>query len=308
LLEALLEEKNAEAFEASSEIPTVLASIGPEAIPAIEAFAARADVDWNFKLIALDVLTAFARSDSLFEAQVEAVGLGMLASHRENDPYFNSKLVSRLIGFDLREPSLILAVIEDETSDALEVDGAALARFIQKYNPAAHFMRRGWGANAEAFMTSAGAQVRVSGSSRLVFDWPVDQLDRSIEMEMRSEGTLLIVTMFAWMTPVAPATKELVDVLGTDLCGARGDGTTVDFDWQYSDDQSEPVVLSLSEVFEATDGAWMEASKAAVLRLARMFVELDPVVRAAIDGELDVRAARAAVRRIQLGSSEGDAR
>ncbi len=205
---------------------------------------------------------------------------------------------------------LIEIVVRSDLShvnSGFPVEESAANHALQQHNPAAHFLRLSWSANAEVFMTLAGAQVRTRTLRSLVFDWPLNQPGRSVEMEIRNEGALLIVTMFAWMMPVAQATKDLVEVLAADLDRRpRADGSSVDLDWQYSDEHSEPVVLSLSEVFQATDGAWADASKAAVRRLASMFVALDPVVRSAIDGEFEAQATRDAVGRMLDHENEGE--
>ncbi len=129
LLDALIDEKNEEAFDFRSELPKVLVLLGFEIIPDLEKFIKNPKIEWDFKVIAFKALVQFALQNSKYRDDVLNTFSELFAKY-QNEPIFISKLLNELFKLDPIEFESIKEIIKKDQYDFGSIDKDSLMHFI----------------------------------------------------------------------------------------------------------------------------------------------------------------------------------
>ncbi|KAF2326605.1 hypothetical protein [Flavobacterium ginsenosidimutans] len=130
LLDALLDEKNEEAFEFHSELPKVLVLMGFEIIPDLEKFIKNPKIDWDFKVIIFKVLVQFALQSSKYRDYVVIIFNELFIKYHK-EPIFISRLLNELFKLDPIEYEVIKEIIKKDQYDYGSIDKESLIHFIK---------------------------------------------------------------------------------------------------------------------------------------------------------------------------------
>lgn len=130
LLDALIDEKNEEAFDFHSELPKVFVLMGFEIIPDLEKFIKNPKIEWDFKVIIFKVLVQFALQNPKYRDDVVII-FNELFTKYNNEPIFISKLLNQIFKLDPIEYEVIKEIIKKDQYDFGSIDKDGLMHFIK---------------------------------------------------------------------------------------------------------------------------------------------------------------------------------
>ncbi len=96
LYEVLIDEKNEEAFWFKIEFPTVMQTIGPDAIPLLSALLHDHDSDWGYKMLLVESLLPFAASDQTHRSAVIRSVHDVLRDYQNHDPEYIGAIIKEI--------------------------------------------------------------------------------------------------------------------------------------------------------------------------------------------------------------------
>jgi len=130
LLDALIDEKNEEAFDFHSELPKVFVLMGFEIIPDLEEFIKNPKIEWDFKVIIFKVLVEFALQSSEYRDYVVIIFNELFIKYH-NEPIFISRLLNELFKLDPIEYEVIKEIIKKDKYDFGSIDKESLMHFTK---------------------------------------------------------------------------------------------------------------------------------------------------------------------------------
>ncbi|KRB56435.1 hypothetical protein [Flavobacterium sp. Root186] len=130
LLDALIDEKNEEAFDFRSELPKVLVLMGFDIIPDLEKFIKNPKIEWDFKVVIFKVLVEFALQSSKYRDYVVIIFNELFIKYH-NEPIFISRLLNELFKLDPIEYEVVKEIIKKDQYDYGSIDKESLMRFTK---------------------------------------------------------------------------------------------------------------------------------------------------------------------------------
>jgi hypothetical protein len=130
LLDALIDEKNEEAFEYRSELPKVLVLLGFDIISDLEKFIKNPKIDWDYKVIIFKVLVEFGIQNSNYRDYVVIIFNELFIKYHI-EPIFISKLLNELFKMNPIEYEVIKEIIRKDKYDYASINKDSLMNFLK---------------------------------------------------------------------------------------------------------------------------------------------------------------------------------
>ena len=131
LLDALIDEKNEEAFDYRVELPYVFLLIGDKSIIELELFLKNEKIEWNYKLIIFETLVKFAIQKPIHKELIINISNDLIIKYNR-EPYFISYILNALFKIEPVNSEIVKEVIHEEKYDFTVINKSELIEFIRK--------------------------------------------------------------------------------------------------------------------------------------------------------------------------------
>ena len=131
LMNALIAQKNEEAFDFRNELPKVLTLIGNEIIPELQSFLKNDTIDWNFKVIVFETLVNLAMQEATIKDSVIEIANDLFINYEDNN-IFISRLLNLVFKLKPFDSEVIKEIIDQDKYDVATINHEEILKFINE--------------------------------------------------------------------------------------------------------------------------------------------------------------------------------